>query len=387
MITIKAERVIHDGEKRIALRFPYDKRIISLTKELRGSRWSSRMQCWHIEDGPDIRQVLSEKFSGEANLYFPVHSTEPPPSKRAVVGSQDIKPPKVRTANKDDEFPDLSKQGVKDIHNYREWMEGQRYPRTTVQTYCSMMEKFLRFVHPKEAVDCDPDDLRRYINEHILPRGLSFSFQNQMISSVKKYYSHFLNSDMNPGEIERPRGWRRLPNVLSKEEIRKILEETPNEKHRVMLSLVYACGLRRSELLNLRISDIDKRRGVVRIIQAKGYKDRIVPISRRTIDMIDGYLLRYKPLNFLFEGQKRGSQYSASSIVKVLKRACSSAGLRSEISLHWLRHSYATHLLESGTDLRYIQELLGHSSSRTTEIYTHVTDKSLQNIRSPFDDL
>jgi len=123
------------------------------------------------------------------------------------------------------------------------------------------------------------------------------------------------------------------------------------------------------------------------IRQAKGYKDRIVPISPRTIEMVDDYIKSYKPINYLFEGQKAGEQYTASSLEKVLKRACLKAGLRSEISLHWLRHSYATHLLESGTDLRYIQELLGHSSSRTTEIYTHVTDKSIQKIRSPFDDL
>jgi len=103
--------------------------------------------------------------------------------------------------------------------------------------------------------------------------------------------------------------------------------------------------------------------------------------------MVDNYIQRYKPINYLFEGQKAGDQYTASSIEKVLKRACSSAGLKREVSLHWLRHSYATHLLEAGTDLRYIQELLGHSSSRTTEIYTHVTDKSIQKIRSPFDDL
>jgi integrase/recombinase XerD len=225
------------------------------------------------------------------------------------------------------------------------------------------------------------------VNEYIIPSKLSFSFQNQMISAVKKFYGHIYKTDMDPGKIERPRGWRRLPNVLSKEEVKKMLGGIPNDKHRVMLSLIYACGLRRSELLNLKPEDIERSRGLLRIRQAKGYKDRIVPLSGRTIEMVDNYIQRYKPVNYLFEGQRPGEQYSSSSLEKVLKRACSKAGLRSEISLHWLRHSYATHLLEAGTDLRYIQELLGHSSSRTTEIYTHVTDKSIQRIRSPFDDL
>jgi integrase/recombinase XerD len=249
------------------------------------------------------------------------------------------------------------------------------------------MSKFLRFVSPKEAENCTTDDLLRIINEYILPGKMSFSFQNQMISSVKKFYSHIYRVEMDPGRIERPRGWRRLPNVLSKDEIKQMLGSITNDKHRLMLSIIYACGLRRSELLNLKPDDIERSRGLLRIRMAKGYKDRIVPISTRTIEMIDDYIQRYKPVNYLFEGQNAGEQYSASSLEKVLKRACQKAGMKSEISLHWLRHSYATHLLETGTDLRYIQELLGHNSSRTTEIYTHVTDKSIQKIRSPFDDL
>jgi integrase/recombinase XerD len=123
------------------------------------------------------------------------------------------------------------------------------------------------------------------------------------------------------------------------------------------------------------------------IRQAKGYKDRIVPISPGTIEMVDIYIQRYRPINYLFEGQKAGDQYTAISIEKVLKWTCFNAGLKRELSIHWLRHSYASHLPEAGTDLRYIQELPGHSSSRKTEIYTHVTDKSIQKIRSPFDDL
>ncbi len=123
------------------------------------------------------------------------------------------------------------------------------------------------------------------------------------------------------------------------------------------------------------------------MLPPKGFKDRIVPPSERIIEMIDAYIERYGPQRYLFEGQWPGEMYSASSLEKVLKTACEKAGLRREVSLHWLRHSYATHLLESVTDLRYIQELLGHKSSRTTEIYLHVTTKSIQKIRSPFDDL
>jgi integrase/recombinase XerD len=154
-----------------------------------------------------------------------------------------------------------------------------------------------------------------------------------------------------------------------------------------MLSLIYACGLRRSELLNLKPIDVDSKRNLLIIRQSKGKKDRITPISNRIIQLLREYFKAYKPVIWLFEGQNKGEQYSAGSLQQVLKQSIKKVGIRKPVTLHWLRHSYATHLLESGTDLRYIQELLGHNSSRTTEIYTHVSKKSIQQIKSPFDDL
>lgn len=162
-----------------------------------------------------------------------------------------------------------------------------------------------------------------------------------------------------------------------------ILEVQPNLKHKTMLSLIYSCGLRCGELLGLKPENIDSKRNIVLIRNAKGKKDRIVPLSLKILDMLRDYYRLYKPQTFLFEGLIKGQAYDARS----LQQAVSKAGIKKPVTLHWLRHSYATHLLESGTDLRYIQELLGHSSSRTTEIYTHVSTKSLQQIKSPFDDL
>ena len=266
-------------------------------------------------------------------------------------------------------------------------MEINRYPETTVQTYTSMMIKFLGLVSPKEANECTADDLARIVEEHIIPNNLSRSYQNQMISAVKKFYSCIYRSVIDPGTLTRPRPHHRLPNVLSKDEVKKIINALTNEKHRVMLSLIYACGLRRSELLGLVPSDIERTRNLLRIRQSKGFKDRVVPISDRTIGMVDTYMKRYRPRSYIFEGHVPGEPYSAASLEKVIKTACEKAGIRKGVTPHWLRHSYATHLLESGTDLRYIQELPGQKSSKTTEIYTHVTTKSIQNIRSPFDDL
>jgi integrase/recombinase XerD len=169
--------------------------------------------------------------------------------------------------------------------------------------------------------------------------------------------------------------------------VKAILEAHSNIKHKVMLSLIYACGLRRSELLNIKPADVDSKRHLLIIRNAKGNKDRVVPISDKTIEMLNEYIRLFKPKVWLFEGSVSGEKYSEQSLQCVLKQAIEKCNITKPVTLHWLRHSYATHLLESGTDLRYIQELLGHKSSRTTEIYTHVTEKSIQKIKSPFDDL
>ncbi|MGC8859565.1 MAG: tyrosine-type recombinase/integrase [Ignavibacteria bacterium] len=174
---------------------------------------------------------------------------------------------------------------------------------------------------------------------------------------------------------------------MSKEEIKRIITAPQNVKHRTMLSMIYTCGLRRGELLNLKIDDVDSKRHMLIIRNSKGYKDRQVPISDKTIEMLREYYKVYKPKTWLFEGQQNSEPYSETSLQKVLHKAVNDAGIKKPVTLHWLRHSYATHLLESGVDLRYIQELLGHKNSKTTEIYTHVTEKSLQKIKSPFDDL
>jgi integrase/recombinase XerD len=187
--------------------------------------------------------------------------------------------------------------------------------------------------------------------------------------------------------VHRPRREKTLPNVLSKEEVKKLLNASTNLKHRTMLSLIYACGLRRSELLNLTFKDIQADRLIITVRQSKGKKDRIVTLSPMLLVELRQYYLQFRPLKYLFEGQFVGEKYSARSLEEILKKACKTAKINKPVTLHWLRHSYATHLLERGTDLRYIQELLGHSSSRTTEIYTHVSIKSLSQICSPFDDL
>lgn len=270
---------------------------------------------------------------------------------------------------------------------FKNYMNYRRYSSNTIKTYSDALEVFFRFYQSKELESLTIEDIVYFNSEYILKKNLSASYQNQVINAIKLFYRNRFNQTMEVDFIQRPRREKRLPNVLSKEEVKAILEAPTNLKHRAMLSLIYACGLRRSELLNLTLKDILSDRNLLFIRQSKGKKDRVVPISPKIIEMLREYYKAYKPKTWLFEGQIPNTKYSEKSLENVLKQSLAKVKITKKVSLHWLRHSYATHLLESGTDLRYIQELLGHSSSRTTEIYTHVSTRNLQQIRSPFDDL
>jgi integrase/recombinase XerD len=273
------------------------------------------------------------------------------------------------------------------ILSFKNYLNYRRYSQNTIKTYADALEVFFRFYKDQAPESLNIEDIINFNTAYILKKNLSASYQNQVINAIKLFYRNRFNRTMEVDFIQRPRREKRLPNVLSKNEVKSILEAPTNLKHRAMLSLIYACGLRRSELLNLTLKDILSDRGLLFIRQSKGKKDRVVPISIKLIEILRDYYIAYKPKTWLFEGQEVGKKYSERSIQLVLNQAVEKAKIVKPVSLHWLRHSYATHLLENGTDLRYIQELLGHSSSRTTEIYTHVSTRNLQQIRSPFDDL
>lgn len=211
----------------------------------------------------------------------------------------------------------------------------------------------------------------------------SISQQNQVINAIKFLYEKVLNRKYEKISFERPIREKRLPEVLSKEEVKSILINTKNLKHKAILGTIYFHGLRRSEVINLKLSDIDRSRGIINIRQSKGNKDRIVPIDLNCIKVIDRYIEKYNPNTYLFNG-KFTTQYSETSIRSILNDSAKLAKIKKHVNPHKLRHSYATHLLEQGVSLRYIQDILGHSSSKTTEIYTRVSISSIRNINVNF---
>ena len=215
---------------------------------------------------------------------------------------------------------------------------------------------------------------------------MSYSAQNQFINAIKLFYSLHRNGEIIPEDIKRPRKQTRLPNVLSKEEVARIISSVGNLKHKCLLMVVYGAGLRIGEALNLRVEDIRSKEKLIYIRQSKGAKDRRVPLSEKMLQILRDYFKAYRPRNYLFEGQN-GGKYSATSARNVFRRACQKAGISIKVTLHTLRHSYATHLMGSGVGLRYIQEILGHNSPKTTMMYTRISGKRLSEIRSPLEDM
>ncbi len=280
----------------------------------------------------------------------------------------------------------LSDEAKAGLELLRRHLEESRYSFRTVESYLVQLELFFKYFNTRDPLEITQNEVSEFIYGVIIKYAFSASYQNQMVSAVKLFYELSGKGKIIPQIIERPRRGRALPKVFSKEEISRILNSTRNAKHKLLLWLIYSCGLRRSEVINIKLTDIDRTRSLLHIREGKGGVDRIVPVSEKVWPKLEEYLEGYKPLRYLFEGQG-GVRYSSESVYNVFKKALKKAGINKEVGVHSLRHSYATHLHENGLDIRYIQELLGHKSSRTTEIYTHVSRRNLAAVRSPIEDL
>ncbi len=216
---------------------------------------------------------------------------------------------------------------------------------------------------------------------------MSQSAHKQLTGTLKLFFYRFLErNDIIWNQLYPEKGERKLPNILSKGEIKKLLDATENLKHKTILTLIYACGLRLSECVHLMIEDIDSKRMTLKIRQAKGKRDRYVPLSLNLLQLLREYYREYSPKKYVFEWQSSGS-YLERSIQQIMKQSLEKSGIQKSATVHTLRHSYATHLLEDGVDIRIIQEFLGHSNIRTTQIYTHISRPILSKIKSPFDSL
>ncbi|MFG6686515.1 tyrosine-type recombinase/integrase [Mariniflexile sp. HNIBRBA6329] len=370
MKEVKLVPFTYKNEKQIAVKFGYDDSIRIHLKKLLDIKWSNSNKTFYI------------KYSSENKIKVYKHLR----AINCLIDYSELKTvlPNI-TKTQSFKLPKLNEHQTTDLQRFKKWLQQKRLSENTVNTYVEVTSFFIRYAALKNTLNYSKRLIESFNYDFIVQLNKSISYQNQCINGIKKFLD-YKGVEVEALELERPRKEKKLPVVLNIEELKQIFDQTHNIKHKTLLSLIYSAGLRIGEAINLKVKDIDSKRMLIHIRGAKGKKDRYTLLSEMFLDLLRIYYKQYKPKVYLFEGQG-GEQYSSSSAQSVLKSAVSKAGLKKQVTLHTLRHSFATHLLENGTDIRYIQELLGHSSPKTTMIYTHVSETSIRKIKNPFDNL
>jgi site-specific recombinase XerD len=270
------------------------------------------------------------------------------------------------------------------LDDFKKLLTIKRYSYRTIKSYSNALKTFFLYFEHKNPENINPSEIEQFINKMVLIDNISQSYQKVLVGSIKLFYNELLRKNYKLNYLYPDRPEKKLPVVLDKSEIQLLLNSIQNLKHRAILSVIYSAGLRLSEVIEMKLNDIDSKRMLIKIVQGKGKKDRYVMLSEKLLIILREYYKEYKPKEYLFEGQK-GGKYSARSVQAIFKEALRNSKIKKEASVHTLRHSFATHLLESGTDIRIIQQLLGHSSLKTTQIYTQVSSSKISEIKSPLD--
>ncbi|HFX17604.1 MAG TPA: integrase [Flavobacteriales bacterium] len=359
-MTIKLSPLQHRQKTWIAIKFKYNDTLIKLCKYDVKAKWSRTHRCWYVPATKLQFEAILDTFKGVANIDCQI----------------------------DDTFFEvvLDKESRLFLKNFWRWLKARRYSESTIEAYYGFAKSLLVYLNGRMPIlQIDNPTIEQFIFEVLVnEKHISISSQRQFVSAMKalKKFEPGLAFD---GELlVRPKKSQYLPTVLSSEEVIRLLQKTKNLKHRAAIMMLYSGGLRISELLHLKLADIDLHRQQIHIKQSKNRKDRMVVLAKSALPLMMNYLQTYSPEEYFIENPK-GGMYSAESLRAVLKRSAQAAGIRKRVTPHTLRHSYATHLLEQGIDVRYIQELLGHARTETTMIYTHVTRKDLKQIESPLD--
>jgi len=383
MKSVVVKRLFHRDQHCLGIFFDYDTAISQEVRKIPLVKYSDTNKCWYVPDEQHslakIIEVLKDKVWVDYKALKSGKTIPEPEPVHTVPEKQEIK--KIKFSP-----PGLNNDQVQALRMVEQKLKLRGYSENTARTYLQHFKEFLLFYYDSHPAEISEIEIRNYVLYLVEKRKLSKSTQNQSINAIKFFYEKVLLQDRKVYYLERPMRDKKLPEVLSQEEVLSIFEALDNIKHRVMLMLIYSAGLRRSEMLNLRIGDVDFNRSVVFIRAAKGHKDRQSVLAQNIVPMLQQYLTEFAPGFWLFEG-RAGERYSASSLQQIFKQAARKAGVKKIVRLHMLRHSFATHLLESGTSTRYIQVLLGHESPKTTEVYAHVSRFALDKIRSPLDQM
>tara|TARA_B110000008_G_scaffold262756_1_gene285469 strand:- start:10473 stop:11642 length:1170 start_codon:yes stop_codon:yes gene_type:complete len=358
--TIFLEEKIHRKNNQLLIKFDYDETLISLIRSIQGTSWSKSLKAWYILNTKDNLNIILKLFEKITTVDFSKIGKSAPFKRN------------------------LTEEQKKLLNQFYLFLKGKRYSQSTIQTYTFFIADFINFHTKTPLEELSNRAIELFIETVFMERNYSVSSQRQFISALKIFTVFFPQTKIHNLSLERPKKSRRLPNVLSQEEVLRIIQLTKNLKHRAIIVLLYSSGLRIGEVTNLLLRNIDVLRQQIKVEGGKGRKDRFVVLAKSYLPLLQNYLTTFKPALYFIEGPT-GKKYSESSIRKFLFKSVQKAGISKRVTPHTFRHSYATHLLENGVGLRHIQELLGHAKPETTMIYTHVAKKDLLDIQSPLD--
>jgi len=352
-------KILKDRENNLVVSFPYNPQFVQKINSIKGHRWHPDGKYWSFPNTNGILERILKVFEGEKVYIDP------------TLQSKEFLSPLVGESSGEGDFEDLRREFVSRKYSYK-----------TVKAYIYFNRDFLNFIH-KKPLEITDNDIKEYLVYLSEKKEASTSTLNQAINALKFYYGNMLKRKF-VYEVKRPRKDKKLPVVLSKEEVAKILSSVDNIKHKDILMLIYSAGLRVGEVVRLKPEDIDSERMLIHIKGSKGRKDRYTILSKTALEILRKYWREYRPKEWLFSGQDKERHITTRTVEKIFSNACKTVKILKPVTVHSMRHSFATHLLESGVDLRYIQEILGHKSSKTTEIYTHISSKDLGKFISPF---
>ncbi len=368
MICVSLQRGEHRGVPCIFIHFPFHFQFKEHLKAFPGIRWSQSNGCFYVPYSVVLSRQLEAHILGWKDVTLVYEGQEEQHKQTAQAQRRALLP-----------------KDKKELLNYFEsYLIGKRYSASTLSVYLSFIKDFLQLHKEEDPESLDGESVRLYIEWAVKQHQYSISTHRQLVSALKHFAFFYPKCAIDPERITRPKRQRKLPVVLSMEEVMRILQVTRNLKHKAIIALLYSSGLRVGELIDLQLSAFDFERKLLHIKSGKGNKDRYTQLADSVIPLLKTYYDAYQPQVYFVEGIK-GGRYSATSVRAFLKESCRLANIRKSVSPHTLRHSYATHLLESGTGLRYIQVLLGHSKPETTMIYTHVRSHDLADVQSPLD--
>jgi integrase/recombinase XerD len=390
-ISIDYFLVTHREQNRIGIRFAYDKTLADRLRNNSDAQWSKTLKCWHISDSPENRKKCNIPLQSKAIII----SKPTAPVTKAPLTTVALHTPLTKKAiQKYNNGVVYKARAIAACNAHVLPMAKQQltllaYSPSTHRTYLNEISIFLQLIGSKPADEFTADRLRGYLQYCFEKLKLSENTLHSRINALKFYYEQVLKRDKLFWEIPRPKKPLQLPKVLGERELKRLFDAAPNLKHKAILFIAYSAGLRVSEVINLRLQDIDREREQLFIHCSKGKKDRYVRLSPMVLDVLEQYykLSTIKPTNYLFEGLVKGAPYTIRSAQQIFSDCKTKAGIIKSLSFHSLRHSFATHVLEKGVDVIFIQEILGHFDIKTTKRYLHIRRDFLINIESPLDDL